>query len=252
MKNPNEPVSKKLYLLILALLVTVAITTVIFTPILPSEFQSVASSTVGSIVGTALAFLGAVWLWAKEQRKLAADEAEREFKLVTEEIERKRKERIERKQSRDKELLREAHVAIGSLIAFNYNDQRLDTASINLQKRLLEMKLSQNAALLHDETLREECHFINEIASEDSDLQHYLTDGPHRLSIAHTWYLKLITLEPGASVVEARPTSYPSLKKAMDAWHEYLEEQFQARMEWEEEEEDRTKKKAAANGAKNK
>lgn len=248
--NPkNEAISKNLYIIITSVLIVIGLATIVFTPELPKDYQSVVGSTVGSIVGTALAFLGAVWLWAKEQRKLAADEADREQKLITEEIERTRNERIEKKQSRDKELLREAHAAVGSLIAFSYNDQRLDTASINLQKRLLEMKLSQNTALLHDETLREECCFINEIASEDSELQHYLTDGPHRLSIARTWYLRLITLEAGASVVEARPTSYPILKKEMDAWHEHREEIFQAQMEWEEEE--RTKKKEAADGSKN-
>lgn len=245
----NEPISKKLYIIITSVLIVIGIATIFFTPELPKDYQSVVGSTVGSIVGTALAFLGAVWLWAKEQRKLAADEASREQKLITEEIERTRNERIEQKQSRDKELLREAHAATGSLIAFSYNDQRLDTASINLQKRLLGMKLSQNAALINDETLREECCFINELASEDSDLQHYLTDGSHRLSIARDWYLRLITLEPGASAADARPISYPSLKKAMDEWHEYLEESFQAQMEWEEEE--RTKKKEAKNGAMN-
>lgn len=248
--NPkNEPISKKLYIVITSALIVIGILTIFFTPELPKDYQSVVGSTVGSIVGTALAFLGAVWLWAKEQRKLAADEADRERKLIAENEERKEKDRIAQDQSRDKELLREAHAAIGSLIALNYRDQGLDTASINLQKRILEMKLSQNTALIHDETLREECSFISEIASDGSNLKYYLTDASNLLYIARDWYLRLITLEPSAPVVAVRPISYPSLKEAMDELDEYREQSIQAQIEREEEE--RTKKKEAANEAKN-
>ncbi|MGZ2224315.1 hypothetical protein [Glutamicibacter nicotianae] len=236
MQKNDEPVSKKLYLLILILLIAVAAATVFFTPILPQDFQSVVGSTVGSIVGTALAFLGAVWLWVKEQRKLAADEAERESKLLTEEIVRKRKDQIKQHQSRDKELLREAHATVGSLIAFNYHDTRLDPASIALQKRLLQTKLTQTAALIHDDALRQECEFINDIAASDSDLIQYLSmDVSSRLYTAQGWYVRLISLPEHSPVSEARPPHYARLKKAVDEWYDYLDQQYQAQMEWEEE-----------------
>lgn len=227
MATHRRPSHLKFYLCIVGLLIAITVVAYFAIPSLPAAHQSLTIAISGSVVGTALAFMGAVWLWVQEQRKLAADDARRE----------------------DQVLLREAYAGVGSLMALDYHDTQLDRAGIDLQKRLIKMKLDQNVALIHDGILRTECELINEIVLEP-DLKHFIKGGGGGLYTARAWYLQLLSLDEDTSVTTARPHHYSDLKEGIDSWHEYHEEKWQAQMEWEEEE--RMKKEESTNEAEGK
>lgn len=201
------------------IIVAVSIVTAIALPILPVEYQGAVGSTVGSIVGTLLAFLGALFIWVRDQKSIQVRD-----NLAT-----------------DKKLLRDSYVEISVLEALR-NESTKDT-EVRQRKRLAIINVTGYAALIGDQDLREECEFIANFVRDDE----YLDFSMPRLNrpyIGQVWLQRLYALPEGASLHGVRPAQYDKIKEALEEIDEYVQMNIEAQEEWRQERDEEARNKA--------
>ncbi len=189
----------------------------IMLPSLGAVHQSFWSGLIGSFVGSVVAFVLAALLWRIERHV-----------LVEERIQDRRDLRREEQYRGDKRALRDCLAALGNLRALNYhmvNEGEFDTAR---DEYLMDLKIKEAAALIGDDELREEAHFITRLVEDDGHLDYMISPKFQRFYLANDWLVRLISLDLDASPTSARPKSYDSLIAGLE---EYDKER---RRQWEE------------------
>lgn len=191
------------------ILVTIGIAAITM-PRLNQDYQGAAGSTAGSIIGTLLAFLGALYLWHKEHQSIKA------------------RDDI----AQDKNLIRESYVEMGILQALHHLDSK--NPEIQQRRRLANINISGRASLISNEPLRAECEIISELIRDDEYLDYGLP-GYNRVYIGQHWLKGLYTLPLGSSPASARPEQYEEIKSALDEMDKYIQLNIEAQIEYQEE-----------------
>lgn len=191
------------------ILATIGIAAIIM-PRLNQDYQGAAGSTAGSIIGTLLAFLGALYLWHKEHQST--------------------KERDDIAQ--DKNLIRESYVEMGILQALHHLNSK--NPEIQQKRRLANINISGHASLISNDSLRSECETIAELIRDDEYLDYGLPEY-NRVYIGQHWLKRLYTLPQGSPPASVRPEQYEEIKNVLDELDEYIQMNIEAQIEYQEE-----------------
>lgn len=200
-------------------------------PSLTPEYQAFWSGLIGSFVGSAVAFGGAVWLWRLERRLLVLERISDRAEQLRQEQERS-----------DKRALRDCLSVVGNLQALNYHMINEGQFATSRDKYLMRIRFDEAVSLTYNEHLRSELEFMSRLIDEHDVLDYIVTAEYSRLRTVHQWLLRVIGLRDDQKLSDARPKNYQSLVTGLEQYEEYMEEQSAMIAEYEEEE----RRKAAA------
>lgn len=215
MKTPRQ-IRTLLTVTILISLIMVA-TGIYFLPKSPVEQQSFFTAVVGSAVGSALAFVGAVCLWRIERNI-----------LVQERTADRAAERLNEDRNQDRRSLQQCLSTVGQLQSLNYhliNDERHATSR---EKYLMSIRFNDAVSLVKSRELQKELEFIEKIIDNNDALDGLLGSEWRRLGIARAWLLRLIENGDGKDVERVRPANYDDLLKNYLTYEDYLRENNEA------------------------
>lgn len=210
MKEKMNRSFKPIVWLCVVIIMAVTGLTIISMPLVSTEYQSAVGSTAGSIIGTLLAFLGALYLWTKEQSQLRKREQE----------------------GRDRNLLRDLMANIGTLSALGTHHDEANSSFAHQEQYLASIRMDEAAAMIASPSLKADCQIIASFARPEGLLDALFDGHYQRLHIARQWLLDLFALNNWEDTTTVRPRRYKEIESVVEEVQEHYDTLTKDHEEW--------------------